>query len=230
MLSGEYDLSCLVELAVRDFAGFRGFHSFRFCEGFNLLQDSCGSGKTNLVMALEFALFGRTRGRSAHSLINYLHRGDCERRGAMPGCEVSAVFRCDGRGHRVKRRMVDSGDGLKQTEVFDSEFIDMFPSEGFEKIVIWEQDLASLGGLSMGESTPILVLNSVAGNFCDSVGIVILDGVFGRLAREMRVELLSRLSSIGLNQIILLESLGFDRSLMERFITNIVELSYPLIT
>ena len=95
-----------------------------------------------------------------------------------------------------------------------SESIDMISPEGFEKMVIREQDMEPLGGLSIGESTPIIVLNSLASNLCDGIGMVILDGVFGRLAREVRFELLSRLGSIGFEQIILLESLGFDRSLI----------------
>ncbi len=55
-----------------------------------------------------------------------------------------------------------------------------------------------------------------------------LDGVFGRLALEKSFKLLSRLGSVGLEQIILLEPLGFDRSLVERFNANVVELQYPL--
>ena len=47
-------------------------------------------------------------------MINYLHRGDCERRGATPGCEVSAVFRCDGRDLTIKRRLLDCREGLKR--------------------------------------------------------------------------------------------------------------------
>ena len=190
----------LVELTVRDFASFRGVHGFRFVEGFNLFQGSCGSGKTNLVRALEFALFGRTRGQSDRNLINYLHRGDCEKRGVTPRCEVSAVFRCNGRDYRVKRRLLDSGDGLKQTVVVDSEFIDMISPERFDRMVIKERDVEPLGELSIGESTPIHVLNSLARNLCDGISMVILDGVFGRLAREVRFELLSRLGSVGLEQ------------------------------
>ena len=126
----------LSELTVRDFASFRGVHGFRFVEGFNLIQGTGGSGKTNLVRALEFALFGKTRDGSTRGLISDLHRRDCEKRGATPGCEVSAVFRCDGRDLRVKRRLLDSGDGLKQMLVVDSEFIDMISPEGFERMVV----------------------------------------------------------------------------------------------
>ena len=214
---------------MRNFASFRGVHGFRFVEGFNLIQGTGGSGKTNLVRALEFALFGRTRGRSDHSLINHLHRDDCEKQGATPECEVSAVFRCDERDLTIKRRLLDSGDGLKQTVIVDSEFIDLISPEGFERMVIKERDVEPLGGLSRGESTLVYVLNSVARNLCDGIGIVILDCVFCRLAREKSFELLSRLGSVGLEQIILLESLGLDRSLVERFNANVVELQYPLL-
>jgi hypothetical protein len=217
-----------LELTVRDFTSFRDLHDFHFVEGFNLIQGTGGSGKTSLIRALEFALFGKIRDRSTRRLISELHRSDCEKRGATPGCEVSAVFRCDGRDLTIKRRLLDRMDGLKQTVMVDSEFIDMISPEGFDKMVIRMQDIEPLGGLSMGESTPIIVLNSVARNLCDGIGMVMLDGVFSRLTREVRVELLSRLGSVGLEQIILLEPLGFDRSLVERFNVNVVELQYPL--
>ena len=211
---------------MRDFASFRGVHGFRFIEGLNRIQ---GEGKTNLIRALEFALFGKTRDGSTPSLISDLHRRDCEKRGVTPGCEVSAVFRCDGRGLTIKRRLLDSGDGLKQTVVVDSEFIDMISPEGFERMVVWEHDIEPLGGLSLGESTLVYVLNSVARNLCDGISTVILDGVFCSLTLEKSFALLSKLSSVGLEQIILLEPLGFDRSLMERFNANVVELQYPLL-
>ncbi len=170
----------LSELTVRDFTSFRDVHVFHFVEGLNLVQGSGGSGKTNLVRALEFALFGKTRDRSTPSLISDLHRRDCEKRGVTPGCEVSAVFRCDERDLTIKRRLLDSGDGLKQTVVVDSEFIDMISPEGFERMVIKERDVEPLGGLSRGENIRVYVLNSVARNLCDGAGMVILDGVFGR--------------------------------------------------
>ena len=97
------------------------------------MQGSCGSGKTNLIRALEFALFGKTRDRSTPSLISDLHRRDCEKRGATPGCEVSAVFRCDGRDLKIKRRLLDCCEGLKQIMVIDSDIVDIVSSEGFER-------------------------------------------------------------------------------------------------
>ncbi len=130
----------------------------------------------------------------------------------------------------IKRRLLDSIDGLKQTVVVDSEVLDMISSDGFEKMVIRMEGLERLGGLSMGESIWVYVLNSVARQLCDGIGLVILDGVFCRLAREKSFELFSRLNSIGLEQIILLEPRGFDRSLMERFSENVIELQYPLFT
>lgn len=83
-------------------------------------------------------------------------------------------------------------DGLKQTVMVDSEFIDMISSEGFDKIVIRMEDIEPLGGLSRGESTLVYVLKSVARNLGDGIGMVILDCVFCGLAREKRFELRAR--------------------------------------
>ena len=94
-MKGDHDVYYLAEPKVRDFTGYRGVYSFLFCRGFNLVHGSRGSGKTNLIRALEFALFGRIQGLSDRSLINYIHRDDYERREVTPSCEVSAVFRCD---------------------------------------------------------------------------------------------------------------------------------------
>jgi energy-coupling factor transporter ATP-binding protein EcfA2 len=218
----------LSDLTVRNFTSFRDVHDFRFVEGFNLIQGTGGSGKTNLVRALEFALFGKTRGRSTPSLISDLHRRDCEKRGTTPDCEVSAVFRCDRRDLTIKRMLLDSMDGLKQTVMVDSEFIDMVSPERFDKMVIRMEKIEPLRGLSRGESIRVYVLNSIARNLCDGIDIVILDCIFCMLPREKSYALLSRLGEIGLEQIIMLEPLGLDRSLVEGFNANAVELQYPL--
>jgi len=224
----EYDVYYLAELRVRDFTSYRGVYSFLFCRGFNLVHGSGGSGKTSLVQALEFALFGRTRGQSDRSLINYLHRGDCEMREVTPSCEVSAVFRCDGRDLAVKRRLLDCCEGLKQIMVIDSDVVDLVSPEGFERMVIMEREIEPLGGLSLGESTPIIVLNALGRNIDDGIGMVFLDGVFGRLANEAKIELLARLNDLGLEQIIVFESSVFEKALLEEYESNIVELPYSI--
>ena len=58
------------------------------------------------------------------------------------------------------------------------------------------------------------------------IGIVFLDDVFSRLANEAKVELLARLSDLGLEQIIVFESLVFEKELLETYESNIVELPY----
>jgi len=222
----EYDVYYLSCLKVRDFSSYSGFHIFSFGKGFNLVRGSCGSGKTNLVRALEFTLFGRTRDRTARSLINDSHRGDCERRGVTPSCEVSAVFRCDGRDLTIKRGLLDCREGLKQIMVIDSDVVDLVSPEGFERMVIMERDIEPLGGLSLGESTPIIVLNVLARNIDDGIGMVFLDGVLGRLANEAKIELLARLNDLGLEQIIVFESSVFDKGLLEKYESNIVAVPY----
>ena len=116
---------------------------------------------------------------------------------------------------------------MKQTMVVDSEFIDMISPEGFEEMVIRNEDIERHGGSSLGESTLVYVLKTVARHLCDGSGIAILDCVVCGLTREKSVELLSILSYIGLEQIILLEPRGFDRSHLERFNANVIELQYP---
>ena len=81
----------------------------------------------------------------------------------------------------VKRRLLDCREGLKQIMVIDSDVVDMVSPEGFERMVIMERDIEPLGGLSLGESTPIIVLNAFAKNIGDGIGMALLDGVFGRL-------------------------------------------------
>ena len=95
---------------------------------------------------------------------------------------------------------------MKQVVVSDSDLFGRVSLEGFKGMVIMERDIEPLGGLSLGESTPIFVLNVLARNIDDGIGMVFLDGVFGRLANEAKVELLARLSDLGLEQIIVFES------------------------
>jgi len=82
--------------------------------------------------------------------------------------------------------------------------------------------------LSLGESTPIIVLNALGRNIDDGIGMVFLDGVFGRLANEAKIELLARLNDLGLEQIIVFESSVFEKALLEEYESNIVELPYSI--
>ena len=149
-------------------------------------------------------------------------------REATPGCEVSAVFRCDGRDLTIKRRLLDCREELKQIMVIDSDVVDLVSPEGFERMVIMEREIEPLGGLSLGESTPIIVLNALGRNIDDGIGMVFLDGVFGRLANEAKIELLARLNDLGLEQIIVFESSVFEKALLEEYESNIVELPYSI--
>ncbi len=46
------------ELIVRDFRGFRGEHKITFNDGINIIQGPVGSGKTSIIQAIEYALYG----------------------------------------------------------------------------------------------------------------------------------------------------------------------------
>ena len=126
------------------------------------------------------------------------------------------------------RRLLESHKGLKQVLVTDSDSNNMVEPEDFMRMVIRERDIVPLVGLSMGESTKNYVLDALARNRDDGLGMAVLDGVFGRLTPKGKAELLSRINALGLEQIILLESIGFDESMMEGFDTNVVELPNPI--
>ncbi|WP_243670979.1 AAA family ATPase [Vulcanisaeta sp. JCM 16161] len=46
------------ELFIRDFRGFRGEHRVKFSDGINIVHGPVGSGKTSIVQAIEYALYG----------------------------------------------------------------------------------------------------------------------------------------------------------------------------
>ena len=110
--------------------------------------------------------------------------------------------------------------------VIDSDVVDMVSPEGFERMVIMERDIEPLGGLSMGESTKNYVIDVLARNRDDGLGMAVLDGVFGRLTPKGKAELLSRINAQGLEQIIVFESFVFERALLEEYESNFVELPY----
>lgn len=215
----------LAELAVRDFAGFRGFHRFQFSRGLNLVRGTCRSGKTNLVRALEFALLGRTRDRPTHYLINHHHLCDCARRGTAPDCMVSAVLRRDGGDMTVWRRLLHSSDGSMQI-VARSDALGEMTVEWFDRIVIRELDIEPLERLSIGESTPIFVLDTLSRNRDEGLGMAVLDGVLGRLTETGRREMLNDLKALGLVQMILLEPPRSDTKTLDEF-EGVVELPGP---
>ncbi|MFB6470543.1 MAG: AAA family ATPase [Vulcanisaeta sp. AZ3] len=46
------------ELVIRDFRGFKGEHRLGFGEGVNVIHGPVGSGKTSIIQAIEYALYG----------------------------------------------------------------------------------------------------------------------------------------------------------------------------
>jgi exonuclease SbcC len=76
----------------------------RFGDGFNCLVGGLGQGKSTVLYAFDFVLFGDPIGRSYDYLL---------REGAEEG-KVTAVFVQDGRTYKLQRALYRRGDGISQ--------------------------------------------------------------------------------------------------------------------
>ncbi len=76
----------------------------RFGDGFNCLVGGLGQGKSTILYAFDFVLFGDPIGRSYDYLL---------REGAEEG-KVTAVFVQDGRTYKLQRALYRRGDGISQ--------------------------------------------------------------------------------------------------------------------
>jgi exonuclease SbcC len=76
----------------------------QFCDGFNCLVGGLGQGKSTVLYAFDFVLFGDPLGRS----YDYLLREDAEEG------KVKAVFVHNGRTYKLKRALQRRGNGINQ--------------------------------------------------------------------------------------------------------------------
>lgn len=79
-------------------------HELEFSEGSTLLSGDIGSGKTSILLAVEFALFGLQPGQRGSSLL----RNDCSEGG------VSLEFEIDGKSIFVERTMKRGSKSISQ--------------------------------------------------------------------------------------------------------------------
>jgi hypothetical protein len=202
----------LKSLDIINFKSFYDKHCFEFKHGVNIIYGECGSGKTNLCRAVEFALFGGLWGGIEHP-INFVHNREQKEKDKLPSAEVTLEIVVDEELYLIERSISisDWPEGEKHYEDLSydcrpkkrltrREFNDyIYINEGVE---LDEHD----GSLSAGQRTAMALRKVVARNLKLGYNMVLLDNAAGPMTREDKDSLYTELAKTGLDQLILLES------------------------
>ena len=110
------------ELVIRDFRGFRGEHRMVFSDGINIIHGPVGAGKTSIVQAIEYALYGtqlevKERVSKLADLINEDANASLVRLILTDGIEITRELRRAGETARESPSAVINGARYKGDDV-----------------------------------------------------------------------------------------------------------------
>ena len=110
------------ELVIRDFRGFRGEHRMVFSDGINIIHGPVGAGKTSIVQAIEYALYGtqlevKERVSKLADLINEDSNASLVRLILTDGIEITRELRRTGETARESPSAVINGTRYKGDDV-----------------------------------------------------------------------------------------------------------------
>ncbi|GAB6943931.1 AAA family ATPase [Vulcanisaeta sp. JCM 14467] len=110
------------ELVIRDFRGFRGEHRMVFSDGINIIHGPVGAGKTSIVQAIEYALYGtqlevKERVSKLADLINEDANASLVRLILTDGIEITRELRRAGETARESPSALINGTRYKGDDV-----------------------------------------------------------------------------------------------------------------
>jgi AAA15 family ATPase/GTPase len=203
----------LRNLLIDNFKNFNGHHRIHFQKGLNIINGSCGSGKTNLCFALEYLLFGNLHGHISN-IINIQHEQATERDRYIhteieldlvineKTCTLSRDFYCyDNMGSKSYNENTRYNSPLetKLTRPLYHELICIQEGNLNKKT---DNDPSK----SVGQRIARLLLETAENNISHNINLMILDDTLPRLDNYTRKTLLHKLLKLPLEQITLLET------------------------
>ncbi|WP_243665470.1 AAA family ATPase [Vulcanisaeta sp. JCM 16159] len=130
------------ELIIRDFRGFRGEHRVVFNDGINIIHGPVGSGKTSIVQAIEYALYGtqlevKERVSKLVDLINEDSNSSLVRLVLTGGIEIVRELKRSGETARESPTAIIDGTRYKGDDVNPRviEFLGV-DDDDFERLVL----------------------------------------------------------------------------------------------
>ncbi|BDR91769.1 AAA family ATPase [Vulcanisaeta souniana] len=130
------------ELIVRNFRGFRDEHRITFNDGINIIHGPVGSGKTSIIQALEYALYGtqlevKERVSKLSDLINEDSNSAMVKLVLSNGIEVARELRRAGESARETASVAINGTTYKSDDIY-SRVVEVLgvDDDDFERFVL----------------------------------------------------------------------------------------------
>jgi len=163
-----------------------------------------GSGKTNLARAFMFAVLGYSD-TPKKNLINYKHCRECSEKSENPFCLVEVEMRHEDRDYHAQRNLCLIGEKeLIESTKIDLDFDKIITSKAWKHIYL---NPLSLELENTNESTAARITRSVIKylslNVKSGVKMAILDDILRCLDEDHREKLLSLISELALEQLII---------------------------
>jgi hypothetical protein len=193
------------KMILNNFMCFYGEHVLELKEGMNLVEGPCGTGKTNLARAFEFAVLGETD-VARDRLINYQHRRDCLEKKENPSCKVEVELQHNDKAYLVHSELVETEKEIKYSSAVPLDISSTLTPEAFRHTYLDELSLEEGDRTVSSAARRILgIFYHINLNIKSGVKMVILDGVLGRLSNESREHMFALIKNLGLEQTIIME-------------------------
>lgn len=99
------------KLTMENFRSFYGTHNIPIDDKINTIIGPTGAGKTTLVKAFEFCLFGLTKHIKEDEIINDVYRANCEKKRKPPSSKVTLELEHKDKEYIISREFTDMGIG-----------------------------------------------------------------------------------------------------------------------
>jgi AAA15 family ATPase/GTPase len=193
------------KLILYNFVSFCGKHVLWLHKGLNFVVGPSGSGKSNVVRAIRFAVLGHAD-FPRNRLVNSEYRRDCLKKGENPFCQVEVKMKHKNRGYVARSRLSLIGDNkIKQNATVDSVVDNMFAHKIFSHVFLNPMNLdEGKGNNSAATRIAQSALKHLSLNVKADINMAILDSIFEYFPRAYANEFLSNIRVLAMEQYIIL--------------------------
>jgi hypothetical protein len=202
------------EIILNNFLSYYGKHVLKLKAGVNYIIGSCGSRRTNLVRAFQFAVLGYCD-IPKRTLFNYFHIEDMREKNKTAFCEVETKLLHQDRVYVCKSSMhLDIEGRIKQKTTISEEIDKIINSKDFEfiylnslKMKYREEDTNESGSIRIWNA----VLEYLAENMRLYIRLAILDQVMDHFDHATTERMQNCISRLPFEQIIVIDNGARER-------------------
>lgn len=199
------------ELRLNNFMSYYGKHVLRLQGGINFIVGSCGSGRTNLARAIQFAVLGSFEFQRK-SLINFFHRRECHETGGYPFCEVEVNLEIDGTEYLCRSRVeIDEKTQIEASSYLSLEVDHIINPESYELIYLSRHSLFDEAEREhhndrISDGLRDALFRRLNLNIAAGIKTAILDQVFDHFTYEQRKKIRLSLAELPMEQLIIIDN------------------------